>query len=208
MQNINHTDYWQKIYQQKSSDSLSWYQEQASQSFQLINKSVSHFTDAVIDIGSGSSVLVDQLVDAGFSQLSILDISAAALQISKQRLANVGKDIDWCVDDVTQFIPSRQYRVWHDRAVFHFLTSVQDRRAYVETLSQALMPGGYAIIATFSVGGPNQCSGLPVVQYDAEKLSMALGDRFKLLEHLIEDHLTPAKLIQPFSYFRLQKKVS
>ena len=207
MQNINHKDYWQKIYQQKSSESLSWYQQQATQSFQLIKKSVSHLADPVIDIGSGASVLVDELVDAGFSQLSILDISAAALEVSKQRLANAGKDIEWCVDDVTKFIPSRQYRVWHDRAVFHFLTTMQDRRAYVETLSQALMPGGYAVISTFSIGGPNKCSGLPVVQYDAEKLSVALGDGFTLLEYLIENHLTPEKLTQPFSYFRLQKKV-
>jgi 2-polyprenyl-3-methyl-5-hydroxy-6-metoxy-1,4-benzoquinol methylase len=205
MQNINRTDYWQKIYQQKSSDSVSWYQQQASGSFQLIKKSASCLTDPVIDIGSGASVLVDQLVDAGFSQLSILDISAAALQISKQRLAGASKDIEWLVDDVTQFTPSRQYRVWHDRAVFHFLTIEQDRRAYVAALKQALMPGGYAVIATFSIGGPKQCSGLPTVQYDADKICMALGDGFTLLDQMTENHITPAQSTQIFSYFRFKK---
>ena len=205
MQNINRTDYWQKIYQQESSDSLSWYQEQASRSLTLIKKCATALSDPIIDVGSGASVLVDQLLEAGFSQLSILDISAASLHVSQQRLADAGKNVEWLVDDVTQFTATKPYRIWHDRAVFHFLITEQDRRAYVAALKQALMPGGYAVIATFSIGGPNQCSGLPTVQYDADKICMALGDGFTLLDQMTENHITPAQSTQSFSYFRLKK---
>lgn len=156
----------------------------------------------VIDIGGGASTLVDRLCERGYTNVSVLDLSAAALAHSKHRLAQEGDRVHWYEEDVIRFRPPQRYAVWHDRAVFHFLTSRADREAYVGVLKQALEPGGHLVMLTFAIDGPVRCSGLDIVQYDAEKLSAELGADFELAETGLEVHLTPSGGQQKFAYFR------
>jgi len=162
--------------------------------------------DPVIDVGGGSSKLVDHLLEAGYQELSVLDISANALEMTRQRLGGKAESVQWIESDITSFETSRCYELWHDRAVFHFLTEAEDRRQYIDILRQVLTPGGSVIIAAFAIGGPTKCSGLEVVQYDAEKLSNELGGEFRLEEAAEDIHLTPKNTEQAFQYFRFSRQ--
>jgi SAM-dependent methyltransferase len=161
--------------------------------------------EAFIDVGGGASVLVDHLLADGFTNLSILDISAAALDVSRNRLGETANKVRWIESDITEFDIPLSFSVWHDRAVFHFLTETSDRESYVQALKRSLRVGGHLIIAAFAVGGPDQCSGLPTVQYDANKLSAELGLAFQLVEELTEEHTTPANRQQKFAYFHFER---
>jgi len=198
--------HWQKIYQNKSPLDVSWYQKKPELSLQLIHRSLEHKDEAIIDVGGGASLLVDYLCKEGYSNLSVLDISAHALDSAKHRLEGLAETVEWVECDITEFVPPQRYALWHDRAVFHFLTEESDRKKYVSVLQRALKPGGNVIIAAFAVGGPERCSGLEIVQYDASKLLSALGDGFGLLEEAGESHITPANKEQEFAYFRLVRK--
>ena len=155
----------------------------------------------VIDIGGGSSLLVDRLCENGYTDIGILDVSASALAHAKNRLADKAGTINWYEADVTCFKPPKRFALWHDRAVFHFLTSEADRDSYVSVIKKALEPGGHLIIMTFAIDGPLKCSGLDIVQYDADKLMAELGDGFELVEQGHETHETPAGNQQKFAYF-------
>jgi SAM-dependent methyltransferase len=194
--------HWEKIYQSLLPTEVSWYQERPDLSLRLLNTVRIKPQDPILDVGGGTSVLVDYLLDAGFSQLSVLDLSAAALQQTKTRLGdNKASQVQWIEADVTRFQPQQRYKFWHDRAVFHFLTEARDRANYVQVLKVALLPESYVMIATFATDGPQKCSGLEVVRYDAPKIRAELGEEFELLEIQHESHVTPKQAEQKFTYF-------
>lgn len=192
---------WEQVYQQKSAQEVSWYQASPDLSLRLIEQAGLSRDDALIDAGGGASTLVDGLLAARYRDISVLDIADAALQAARSRLGGQAADVHWLHQDITTWAPPRQYKLWHDRAVFHFLTRAADRRRYVDALGTGLAPGGHLLLATFAVGGATRCSGLDIVQYDAEKIVRTLGDDFLLLETVQEQHLTPAGRQQAFNYF-------
>jgi len=198
--------HWEQVYTDKSPLDVSWYQQEPTISQRLIQDSVSDRNQPVLDVGGGASVLVDRLQERGFTNLSVLDISANALEHAKQRLGQASDQIEWYACDVTEFSPPHQYACWHDRAVFHFLTDADDRQKYVQRLTDALQLEGYLVLAAFAIGGPTMCSGLDIVQYSAEKLGQELGDNFKFLEEVDEVHITPAQKEQLFCYYRFVRK--
>ena len=199
---MNRKTHWESIYLDKSPLEVSWFQKEPRLSLQLITNTGLSTEAAIIDIGGGASVLIDHLFERGFRHLAVLDISGAALSHAKQRLGSSSEEIEWFETDVTAFDSPHPFDIWHDRAVFHFLTEAADRRRYVDTLKQTLKPGGHLIIAAFAIGGPTRCSGLDIVQYDADKLAQELGDDFTLVEQLSEIHVTPSNQEQLFAYFR------
>lgn len=198
-------EHWENVYQTKAPDDVSWFQTQPAISLKLIEAAGVAKTDGVIDVGGGASVLVDFLLDAGFTKLAVLDISTAALQHAKQRLGGRAGRVEWFEADVTGFEPPHRFGLWHDRAVFHFLTDQADRQKYVQTLKRTLTPGGHVIIATFAIDGPLKCSGLNVARYDPPAIRTEFGDEFQLLEQVDETHSTPWGTEQKFSYFRFKK---
>ena len=198
--------HWDGIYEKKSPLEVSWYQKEPSLSLELIRNSRVAKDEPIIDVGGGASVLVDRLAEKGFERLSVLDISGKALSGAKKRLGERARQIEWYEADITHFEAPHQFALWHDRAVFHFLTSAPEKKSYVKVLRGALIPGGSLIIAAFAIGGPQKCSGLDIVQYDAEKLMGELGKGFDLVEERSEVHITPAKKDQKFVYFRFVKE--
>lgn len=197
--------HWQNIYKEKAPLDVSWYQKEPALSLDLIHRSGVPHDEPIIDVGGGASVLVDYLCKEDFTNLAVLDISANALNSARKRLGDSAEKIEWFEADITEFIPPHQFSLWHDRAVFHFLTDKFDRKKYIKVLNQALRPGGHLIIAAFAIGGPEKCSGLDIVQYDAMKLLAELGEDFKLLKERNEVHITPAGKKQEFVYFHLIK---
>ncbi|WP_445428929.1 class I SAM-dependent methyltransferase [Alishewanella sp. HL-SH05] len=177
-------------------------------SLELITSCNFEKSASIIDVGGGASGLVDHLLQRGYSQVTVLDISAAALAVSQQRLGSNSAAVKWIESDVTAYRPQRQVELWHDRAVFHFLTEIEDRQNYIRALKHALAINGHLIIASFAIGGPEQCSGLPIVQYDASILSAQLGQGFTLVEERTEKHLTPAGREQAFAYFHFVRSAS
>jgi ubiquinone/menaquinone biosynthesis C-methylase UbiE len=205
---MNRKAHWNQVYQTKAADEVSWYQTRPATSLKLIEQCGVGKGQGILDVGGGASVLVDCLLDAGFQRLAVLDISAAALEQTRRRLGVRAGAVAWFEADVTEFKPPHQFALWHDRAVFHFLTEKADRQCYVETMKRALVPEGHAVIATFALDGPLRCSGLDVVRYDAPSLSAELGAGFRLLEQTDETHVTPWDTEQKFSYFRFARNVA
>ncbi len=197
--------HWEKVYLQKPPDELSWRQAEPRLSLELIRASGLPKDAAILDVGGGASTLVDYLLAEGYCNLSVLDVSAAALGHARQRLGKRAENVTWLEADITRFGPARPYALWHDRAAFHFLSEAEDRARYVGALERSLLPNAHVIIAAFAVGGPEKCSGLNVRQYDAERLRAELGAGFTLLEEQAEDHLTPTGKRQAFRYFRFQR---
>ena len=200
-------DHWEQVYSDKSPFEVSWYQNEPSVSLRLIENCPLEKDEPIIDVGGGASVLVDRLLEKGYTRLAVLDISSKALDFAMNRLGKKAQHVEWFETDITGFAPPpRQFSLWHDRAVFHFLTDPEDREKYVEILGKTLKPGGYCIIAAFAVGGPMKCSGLNVVQYNAEKISNEFYSQFELVGETAETHITPANREQLFSYFSLLRK--
>jgi SAM-dependent methyltransferase len=198
---MDRRDHWNRVYQTKSSDSVSWYQQRPDISLELIAASGVDKDAGIIDVGGGASVLVDHLLELGYTNLAVLDLSAAALSVSRSRVGARAAAVEWFEADVTSFEPPRRYALWHDRAVFHFLTDAGDRARYVATLHKTLKPNGTVIIATFAPDGPPKCSGLDVVRYDEHSIVAELGAGFQLHEVRRETHVTPGKAEQRFNYF-------
>jgi 2-polyprenyl-3-methyl-5-hydroxy-6-metoxy-1,4-benzoquinol methylase len=195
------SSHWEKIYRTKTADGVSWYRPHLERSLSLIESSAPHRMAAIIDVGGGESTLVDDLLARGYTNLTILDVSLTALAVTKDRLGRSAGSVQWICADVTQApLPAHFYDVWHDRAVFHFLTTEEQRKAYVETVENAVKPGGHIILSTFGPEGPTKCSGLPVVRYDADELQSEFGNRFRLIESFKELHETPFGTIQQFLY--------
>jgi len=198
---MNSKSHWKDVYQNKDSKRVSWFQEHAETSLKIIQQHVNDKQAHIIDIGAGASTLVDDLLASGYKNIDVLDISEEALSITKKRLGNQQKQINWHSANILDVsLPRHQYDFWHDRAVFHFLTNEDDREKYVRQLMKALKPGGKVVISTFGPDGPLKCSGLPIVRYDHDSLHDEFGSAFTLLEHGKEDHLTPDGSIQKFIY--------
>ena len=203
---MNKKAHWEKVYQTKSDQQVSWFREHLDNSLQLILSTKADKSAAIIDVGGGSSTLADDLLTQGFTDISVLDISAAALEKSKTRLADKSAKIEWIEADITKVsLPENHYEVWHDRAVFHFLTEEEDRRKYIKLVMCSLKVGGHIIIASFGLDGPQKCSGLDVVRYNPEKMKNEFGDDFKLVKSLNETHKTPFGTTQEFIYCYCRK---
>jgi ubiquinone/menaquinone biosynthesis C-methylase UbiE len=199
--------HWSEVYQNKASDNVSWYQEKPERSLKLIEEIGLSKNARIIDVGAGASTLVDHLLKLGYSEISLLDISPESLDISKKRLGEKSLHLKWLVGDITSIeLPNAAYELWHDRAVFHFLTEAAQQQAYLEKIKQSLAPNGHLIIATFASDGPLQCSGLDVMRYDAERLERFFGNDFSLLGSSSESHLTPWASEQKFIYCHFQRK--
>ena len=193
--------HWETVYRTKDVHEVSWFQSEARRSLDLITRVSPDRSAPIIDVGAGASVLVDDLLAAGYLDVSVLDVSEAALEISRGRLGTDAAKVKWMHADVRRAqLDEGAYAVWHDRAVFHFLTDAADRVAYVEQVRRAVRPGGYVLVATFAEDGPEYCSGLPVVRYSAEGLHSEFGTDFQLVRSEHEDHRTPAGGEQSFLY--------
>jgi len=193
--------HWDRVYTTKAPDAVSWYQPHLARSLELIARAAPDSAAAIIDVGGGESTLVDDLLDRGYRDVTVLDISEAAIEVAKQRLGERARAVSWLAADITEVaLPERRYDVWHDRAVFHFLTEASQRVAYVRQVKRAMRPQGHVIVATFGPEGPTQCSGLDVVRYDADALHDEFGPQFRLVEHATELHRTPAGATQQFLY--------
>lgn len=194
-------NHWEKIYTTKAPEQVSWYRPHLETSLALIKRSVSDRSASIIDVGGGESSLVDDLLEQRFQNITVLDVSQAAIDVNKKRLGERAAGVHWIVADITEveLVPGA-YDVWHDRAVFHFLTTPEQRTAYVRQVSNSVKPGGHVIVSTFGTEGPTKCSGLDVVRYNAESLHNAFGAGFQLIESSKELHHTPFGTTQPFLY--------
>jgi SAM-dependent methyltransferase len=197
--------HWDTVYTKRPEHELSWFQAEPELSIKLIENAGLALADPVIDVGGGASVLADRLLKKGYRDISVLDISPDSLEKSRRRLGSQAKKVEWIGGDIRQFRPARQYALWHDRALFHFMMREADRRNYVKSLRNSLSTGGQVIIAAFAIGGPHQCSGLEIMQYDAAGLARELGPGFTLAEQLRETHITPSNAKQLFGYYRFRR---
>jgi len=197
---MNLIEHWERVYATKKPDQVSWYRPHLDISLRLIADAASAGA-RIIDVGGGESTLVDDLVERGHYDVTVLDLSATAIEVARLRLGTQAERVRWLHGDVTSHpLAKGDYDVWHDRAVFHFLTEPGDRAAYVRQVARAVRGGGHVIVATFGPAGPTKCSGLDVVRYDANALHGEFGARFELVEHIEEAHQTPWGSIQQFVY--------
>ncbi|HEV2174740.1 MAG TPA: class I SAM-dependent methyltransferase [Nitrospira sp.] len=196
---MNSQSHWERIYAENAPDEVSWYRPHLEKSLSLIERVAPGKSAAIIDVGGGESTSVDDLLARGYENTTVLDISQSAIDASRKRLGWESKRISWLVADITRVeLHASAYDVWHDRAVFHFLTAETDRVAYVRQVARAVRPGGHVIVSTFGPKGPTKCSGLEVVRYDAESLHREFGRHFRLLESSEEWHQTPFGTVQQF----------
>jgi 2-polyprenyl-3-methyl-5-hydroxy-6-metoxy-1,4-benzoquinol methylase len=193
--------HWDRVYETKPPTEVSWFRPHLEVSLRLIEEAVGARDAHIIDVGAGASTLLEDLQARGYRTLHALDLSSVALNAARARLGAGGAQIEWICGDVRNHPFTRhRYDLWHDRAVFHFLTVKDDRVSYVRQVARAVKPGGHVIVATFGPGGPARCSGLDVVHYDPDALRAEFGPGFRLLKHCSEAHRTPAGATQPFTY--------
>ena len=199
---MNRKSHWESVYATKPAAALSWYQEHPRRSLDLISRTALPKNSRIIDVGGGDSCLVDDLLNEGYSDVSVLDLSRAALNRARTRLGNVAaRRVAWLEGDILEAnLPAEAFDIWHDRAVFHFLTTSEQRHAYIRAVEHAVRPGGHVIVATFAEDGPTRCSGLPVNRYSAGQLHGTFGAAFQLVGSERETHRTPAGVDQPFTY--------
>lgn len=198
-------NHWRQVHDSKAEDQISWFQSKPETSLRLIQNAGLSTTARLIDVGGGASRLVDNLLDLGYSQLAVLDITEGGMAKAKDRLGARAEEVQWIVSDVTQLQSDTQWDLWHDRAVFHFLVDADDRTRYRRVLESAVVPGGLVVIGTFGPDGPEKCSGLPVRRYSTEALAAELGSAFVIRESVIEDHRTPSGANQQFIYARFER---
>jgi len=198
-------EHWRTVYTTKAPEEVSWFEARPEESLQAIRRLEVKPGMAIVDIGAGTSRLADALLDLGFADVTLLDIADSALDASRDRLGSRADKISWQVSDIRHWRPDRQYDVWHDRAVFHFLTEAADRKQYRRTLLEATRPGSLVILATFAADGLEQCSGLPVRRYDADGLAAELGEPFAPLEAWYQSHGTPWGATQGFQWAAFQR---
>lgn len=197
--------HWQTVYTTRAENEVSWFQESPAISLALISAAGATNESSIIDIGGGTSRLVDYLLNGCFRSIAVLDLSSAALATAKTRIGSRSDKVEWIVSDVAAWKPYRQFEIWHDRAAFHFLTDQDDRKAYVTALMRATRPGSQVIIGTFAPDGPEKCSGLSVQRYSAETLGEVLGETFRLIESRRETHTTPWESTQSFEFCRFER---
>lgn len=193
--------HWEDVYSTKAETEVSWFQEHSDLSLGLIRRTGVGRDGAIIDVGGGASRLVDDLLNDGHSDLTVLDVSASALAVARRRLGPLAGSVTWLEADITAVeLPYRRFDIWHDRAVFHFLTEADQRERYVRAVQHSVKPGGHVIVAAFGPDGPLRCSGLPVVRYSAKRLHDEFGATFELVDHTSEAHRTPFGSVQKFIY--------
>lgn len=192
--------HWDNIYRQKKLDEVSWYQDEPRTSLDIIEELGIPLTASIIDIGAGESYLPDYLIRAGYTQVAALDISENAIQKAKDRLGDLSDRVNYIISDITDFKPRRQYDLWHDRAVLHFLTTDEQVRKYVSIIQRSINPGGHVIIGVFSTDGPTKCSGIEIRQYDEASMNALLGEDFTLVDTFRTDHHTPFNTSQNFIF--------
>jgi 2-polyprenyl-3-methyl-5-hydroxy-6-metoxy-1,4-benzoquinol methylase len=193
--------HWERVYKEKAPDAVSWYRPHLETSLGLIERAAAGRSAAIIDVGGGESTLIDDLLLRGYNNLTVLDISQTAIDVNKKRLGLVAEQVRWLVADITEIeLQPRSYDLWHDRAVFHFLTAPEQRTAYIRQVARSVKPGGHVIVSTFGSKGPMTCSGLDVRRYDSESLHDEFGARFRLVESSKELHRTPFGTTQQFLY--------
>lgn len=198
---MNTKQHWESIYQTKGASEVSWFQPEARLSLRLIQEAVPDRAAAICDIGGGASTLVDGLLASGYSAISVLDLSGRALDTARHRLGALAPDVRWIEADVLDVdLPPESLDVWHDRAVFHFLTDPLDRQRYVTQVRRTVRPGGHVLVASFADNGPTRCSGLEVVRYSPESMHGEFGPDFRLLSSTRETHITPDGARQEFVY--------
>lgn len=205
---MNQTDrkaHWENVYQTKPITEVGWYQPIPATSISFIEPLNLSLDAHIIDIGGGDSFLVDYLLSKGYSSVSVLDISAKAIERAQERLGAESPKIKWIVDDASKFLPQEKYQVWHDRAAFHFLTEDKDVQHYLSALNQSLLLGGYFVIGTFSTSGPKKCSGLDIRQYEADDLARLLGHDYKKINCIAPEHITPGGQIQHYTFCCFQR---
>jgi len=197
----NAKTHWDTVYRTKAPDAVSWYRPHLETSIDLIQRVAPDSSASIIDIGGGESTLVDDLLAKGYRDVSVLDISPTAIEVARKRIGDLARHVTWMVADATQAaLPSQRYDVWHDRVVFHFLTTQEERTAYVQRVAGSMKLGGHVIMATFGPEGPTKCSGFDVVRYDAQSLHAEFGRHFQLMESATELHQTPFGTTQQFLY--------
>ncbi len=194
--------HWDKVYGTKAPHQVSWFRPHLETSLALIERATrGDRSSSIIDVGGGASTLVEDLIERGYQKVTVLDISQAALDVAQKRLGDAARSVQWLQADVVQAsVPACSFDAWHDRAVFHFLTTPQQRLAYVQKVTSAVRPGGHIIVSTFGPDGPTRCSGLDAMRYDAESLHGEFGARFRLVESSKELHNTPSGTSQQFLY--------
>jgi trans-aconitate methyltransferase len=198
--------HWDAVYRTKGPHAVSWFQAEPVMSLELIGDLRLARDAAIVDVGGGASSLAARLLERGFTDITVLDVSAQALAQARAALGAEAQRICWLERDLLSWVPDRPYDLWHDRAVLHFLTEPQRRERYAEVLRSALRPGGHAVVATFAADGPTTCSGLPVARYDAEGLAAVFGDEFATIATTREEHRTPAGSAQPFTWVVLGRR--
>lgn len=206
MEHFDRKKHWENIYQTKALNEVSWYQPNPSTSIELIEDPAIEKQAKIIDIGGGDSFLVDKLLEKGYTDITVLDISEAAITRAKKRLGNNAEKVKWIISDVSKFEPLEQYDVWHDRAAFHFLTSTEDIDQYIRTINKGIKTGGKLIMGTFNESGPKKCSGIEIKQYSENSLSSIISNGFKKEECFLIDHTTPSGNIQNFLFCKFIKE--
>ena len=193
--------HWEKVYATKTPDAVSWYRRHLDRSLAHIERAVPERSASIIDVGGGESTLVDDLLLRGYTNITVLDVSQGAIDVTRSRLGSAADQVRWIAADITQVeLEPRAYDLWHDRAVFHFLTVPEQRTAYIRQVARSVRPGGHVIVCAFGPEGPTKCSGLEVVRYDAESLHREFGASFRLIESSTELHRTPFDTTQQFLY--------
>ncbi|MDH3377166.1 MAG: class I SAM-dependent methyltransferase [Gammaproteobacteria bacterium] len=204
---MSSAQHWNEVYSAKPADKVGWYTPHLNTSLNWIQELSLEPHEAIIDVGGGASTLVDDLLDGGHSNIIVLDLSKCAIQLTQERLGARFSSVTWMEGDVTEAkLPTQHYRLWHDRAVFHFLVQPKERRRYKDALLKALRIDGFVIVGTFSPDAPPQCSGLPVQRYTADTLSKCFGDKFELRRHQYESHTTPSGIKQSYVFCLYQRK--
>ncbi len=205
--NMTDKPHWESVYRQKNAMEVSWYQPHLTQSLMLISEAKLASGAAIVDVGGGASTLVDDLLDQGFTDITVIDLAASALSQARQRLGGRAKSVRWLVGDATtELLPTESVDLWHDRAVFHFLTEQARRAAYVEQVHRCLRPGKFVVLSTFAPDGPQRCSGLPVVRYSPDELVDTLGPAFEKVAEAREHHASPSGVEQSFSYVLCRRR--
>ncbi|MBC8196403.1 MAG: methyltransferase domain-containing protein [Candidatus Marinimicrobia bacterium] len=205
MEKFNRKNHWENIYQTKELENVSWFQPNPKTSLNFLKEFNVPKTAKIIDIGGGDSYLVDYLLDMGYKNITVLDISESAINRAKHRLGNREKQVKWIVSDATTFIPTEKYDFWHDRATFHFFTDNQDITRYLETAQQNINPTGIMVIGTFSKNGPKKCSGIEIKQYSESTMTKQLKTFFEKIKCITVNHKTPFNTIQNFVFCSFKK---
>lgn len=205
MNDFNRKKHWENIYETKPLETVSWYQPIPEISLEFIRNLNLKKDAAIIDIGGGDGFLVDYLLEMGFTNVSVLDISEKAIQRAKKRLGNLAHKAKWIVSDITEFVSEEKYDVWHDRAAFHFLTDEKDISKYLEIAEKSIQPEGNLFVGTFSENGPTKCSGIEIKQYSEEKITQLFGSKFEKVNCFNVDHKTPSQSVQNFVFCSFRK---